>query len=116
MKSKALLLVLAAVVFFTASSFASPNVIGESYASKTIRMQILKKLGSTSWDAASGQTADVRVCFRVNEKGKLRLTKVESENPELQNLVQDKLAGLKLNVKPPKTDESYWITIKFKSI
>jgi hypothetical protein len=69
MKAKTLLLVLSVVVFFTASSFASNSFTGDLNSNKTIRTQIIEKLGSTEWQASSGQTADVRICFRLDDPG-----------------------------------------------
>ncbi len=77
-----------------------------------LRVEMVNLIGSNFMDEMIDDQYEADVLFTVNAKRELIVLSVESDNPELETYLKNKLNYKKVNHKPSKHGEIYLLPVK----
>lgn len=114
MNSKALLSVIATLLFSFQFAVAQPLDAPSKTGKEEIRQTIVTQLSGMNVEGTSRFTEDIKICFKIQADGMILLHEVVCSNPQLKKEIKDELKDMKVETKESIEDQFYWITVKFK--
>lgn len=110
LKMTAMLLVLAANFAFA----NNPDVISNENNYREIRTQIENKMSVPDFVREKNETQKVFVSFSLEKDGTIKVLGTKGDNKELNNFVEQKLNGEKINSASLDSTQTFNIELKFR--